>query len=146
MVVGTVTDANTGKGAVDATVTDQHDPAVHGTAVATPEDPGLADGYYSLFAPAAGAHTFTAAKSNYTARSGTVRVVAEGTVPASYGLKAGRLEITPGSLDASFEWGKRTTRTLKVRNTGSASATLKIGEQPGGPQPDAAEGAPLRRV
>ncbi|MDX6355029.1 MAG: hypothetical protein QOF98_1932, partial [Streptomyces sp.] len=151
MVVGTVTDANTGKGAVDATVTDQGDPAVHATAVATPEDPNLGDGFYSLFAPGAGKHSFTAVKSNYTALSAKVNVAADRATSASYKLKAGQLEITPDSLDVSVGWGKETTRKVKVKNTGSASATLKIGEQAGGlqpsnSQPNSAQGAPLQRI
>jgi hypothetical protein len=146
MVVGTVTDANTGKGAVDATVTDQNNPAVHATAVATPDDPNLGDGFYSLFAPGAGEHSFTAVKSSYTAGSTRVKVAADNTTSASYKLKAGRLEITPDSLDASVGWGKQATRKLKVKNTGSEPATLTIGEQSGGLQPSSAQGAPLQRI
>nr|WP_246144576.1 carboxypeptidase regulatory-like domain-containing protein [Actinacidiphila oryziradicis] len=146
MVVGTVTDANTGKGAVDATVTDRYDPTVHATAVATPEDPNLGDGFYSLFAPGTGKHSFTAVKSDYTALSEKVNVAADSTTSASYKLRTGRLEITPGSLDASVGWGRQATRKLKVKNTGSAPATLKIGEQSGGLQPSSAQGAPLQRI
>jgi hypothetical protein len=146
MVVGTVTDANTGQGAVDTTVTDRNDPAVHATAVATPDDPNLGDGFYSLFVPTAGGHSLTAVKSNYTALSKTVKVAADSTVSAAFKLKTGRLEMTPGPIDVSVALGKHATRKLKVRNTGSAPATLQIGEQPGGLQPSAANGAPLRLV
>ena len=65
LVVGTVQDANTGQGAVDATVTDDSDRQAQAQAVATPEDPNLADGYYSLFVPGPGKHTLTAAKFDY---------------------------------------------------------------------------------
>lgn len=144
VVVGTVTDANTGNGAVDTTITDANDSAVHATTVATPADPQLGDGFFALFVPGVGAHVLTATKSNYTALPATVKVHADSTVSVSYRLKTGRLEITPGSLDVSIGSGRQATRTLKVRNTGTAPATLKTGEQVSGVP--GVQGAPLQRI
>ncbi|WP_211265574.1 Kelch repeat-containing protein [Actinacidiphila oryziradicis] len=148
MAVGTVTDVNTGQGAVDATVADKSDPSVQAETVPTPEDPNTADGFYSLFVPGAGKHVLDASKHNYTTQSDTVQVPADDTVPASYRLKAGQLQVTPGSLDASVGWGKHATRKLTVKNTGTATATLQIGEQAYGlgSQPSTAKGAPLQRI
>ncbi|WP_307795323.1 Kelch repeat-containing protein [Actinacidiphila acididurans] len=146
LVVGQVTDANTGQGAVDATVTDDKTPSVQAKTVTTPDDPALGDGYYSLFVPGPGRHALSAAKNNYVTRSQDVQVRADSTVQARYSLKAGRLTVTPGSLDASTRWGGHTVRTLRVTNTGTANAMLLIGEQNGGTARATATGAALQRV
>ncbi|WP_329456735.1 carboxypeptidase regulatory-like domain-containing protein [Streptomyces sp. NBC_01497] len=146
LVVGTVTDANTGSGLIGATVTSQDDPAATATTVATPEDPKLGDGYYSLFSPETGKRDLAVAKAPYTALSKTLKVAADSTVPASYKLKAGRLQITSGPISGSVGWGERTTRKLTVKNTGGAPATLRVGERSGGSHTTATQGAPLQRV
>ncbi|MCA1218812.1 Kelch repeat-containing protein [Streptomyces sp. 8L] len=146
LVVGTVKDANTGLPATAATVTDGSDPAVHTQTVATPDDPTLDDGYFSLFTPGPGRHTLTAAKSNYTDQSKALTVRADHTTPATYSLKAGRFTLAPGALDATTASGKHLTKKLKITNTGTAKGTLTLGEQADSSLPDAARGAPLRRV
>jgi hypothetical protein len=146
LVVGTARDANTGQGAVDATVTDGNSPPAQARTVATPEDPNLADGYYSLFVPGPGKHSLTAAKFNYVTQRQTVKVRADRTVEANYRLAAGRLRVTPGSIKASVGMGGRANRTLTITNTGAAPATLQIGEQAGAASPDTAQGAPLQRI
>ena len=135
LVVGTARDGNTGQGAVDATVTDDHDPAVRAPTVATPEDPNLADGYYSLFVPGSGKHALTARKFNYVTTRQTVNVRANSAVPANYRLAAGQLRVAPGSIQAAVGPGGRASRTLTVTNTGGAPATLQIGEQGGAAAP-----------
>lgn len=146
LVVGTVRDANTGQGVVDATVTDGNGASVQAKTVATPEDPNLGDGYYSLFVPGPGKHTLTAAKFDYVTTPRTVNVRANSTVEANYRLKAGQLQVTPGSITASVGLGGRASRTLTVTNTGTAPATLQIGEQAGAASPSTAQGAPLQRI
>jgi hypothetical protein len=129
LVVGTVQDTNTGRGAVDATVTDGSDPSVQAQTVATPADPNLADGYYSLFVPGAGKHILTAAKFDYVSAPQTINVRVSSAVAANYRLAAGQLQVNPGSRTASVGLGGHASRTLTVTNTGSAPATLQIGEQ-----------------
>ena len=146
LVVGTVTDANTGNGTVDATVADQNDPSVQAKTVATPDDPNVGDGFFSLFVPNPGKHVLAASKFHYTTGSRTEKVPADKTVSASYRLKAGRLKVTPGSLDASVGWGKHATKELTIENTGSAPAAPLIGEQATGTQAGMAKGAPLQRI
>jgi len=148
LTVGTVTDANTGQGADDATVTEKGDTSVQAQTVPTPEDPNLKDGYFSLFVPGAEKHVLDAAKQNYTTQSASVNVPVDGTTSASYRLKAGQLQLTPGSIDASVDWGKHATKKLTVKNTGSATATLQIGERAYGlgVQPSTAKTAPLQRI
>lgn len=60
MLTGTVTDANTGKGVVGATVS-SGDGAVQAVTTATQGDPAIGDGFYETFVPGTGRHTFTAA-------------------------------------------------------------------------------------
>ncbi|CAG6390787.1 carboxypeptidase regulatory-like domain-containing protein [Streptomyces cocklensis] len=146
LVVGTVADVNTGSGLIGATVTSQDDPAVTATTVATPDDPKLGDGYYSLFSPETGKRDLAVAKRPYTALSEKVKVAADSTVSASYKLKAGRLQVTSDPISASVGWGGRTTRKLTVRNTGGAPATLRVGERSGAPHAAAVQGAPLQRT
>jgi N-acetylneuraminic acid mutarotase len=146
MVVGSVTDANTGTGVVGATVASQDDPAVRATTLATPDDPALGDGFYSTFSPDTGRHGFSAAKSRYTTLAKTVKVDADSTVPADFKLKAGQLTVSQGRLSAPVGWGKQTTKKLTVKNSGSAPATVKLGETSGGVQAATAKGAPLQRI
>ncbi|WP_079063370.1 Kelch repeat-containing protein, partial [Streptacidiphilus griseoplanus] len=146
MVVGTVEDANTGLGAVGARITDGSDPSVHTDTVGTPDDPDLGDGYFSMFVPKAGKHRFTLAKSNYSDLSDKLTVRADRTVSADYRLKAGLLRVTPASVEATARQGTRATRTITVENTGSAPATLKLGEQVTALDTASVQGAPLQRI
>jgi Carboxypeptidase regulatory-like domain/Kelch motif len=146
LVVGTAKDANTGLPATGATISDGSDPAVRTQTASTPEDPTLDDGYFSLFTPGPGKHTLTAIKSNYTDQSKGLIVRADRTTAISYALKSGRLAVAPGGIEATAARGKQVTRQLRITNTGTADATLTLGEQPDTLLPDAARGAPLRRV
>ncbi|MFG2305552.1 carboxypeptidase regulatory-like domain-containing protein [Actinacidiphila glaucinigra] len=145
LVVGTVTDANTGDGIVGATVTSQDKPAESATTAATPDDPNLPDGFYSFVSTAFGSHPFTAAKSKYTSLTKNVNPGADSAVQANFKLKAGEVTITPASVSASVAWGGSASQKLTVKNTGGAAATVKLGEEAGGfTQQD--KGAALRTV
>ncbi|MFI1097919.1 carboxypeptidase regulatory-like domain-containing protein [Streptomyces sp. NPDC020917] len=145
LVVGSVSDANTDAGVVGATVTNQDDTTQSVTTVATPDDPNLGDGYFSLFSSTMGDHAFHAVKSHYATAAGTVKVAADSAVAADFQLKAGRLQVTPDSVAATVGWGGKTTQQLTVKNTGGAPATLKLGERSGGFKIQA-QGAPLKTV
>ncbi len=147
LVTGLVTDANTGKGLVGATVTAKDDPQVTATTVATPGDPALDDGLYLMFSPDLGKHDVTVAKPRYTALTRTVDVAADSTVAVSHALKAGQLTILPDSVEASLGWGTSATRNLTVKNTGGAPATVTLDERSGGFHLQAlGGGAPLQTV
>ncbi|SFE03353.1 hypothetical protein SAMN05216251_101234 [Actinacidiphila alni] len=145
LAVGTVSDRNTGQGAVDATVTDKQDPAERARTTATPEDPAVADGYYSLFVPGPGTHVLTATRPGYTAAPQPVRIRADRTATAVYRLKAGQLELSPGSVEARVGPGQHTTRAIAVTNIGRANADLLIGEE-GVDSAGIDRGAPLQRI
>ncbi|MEV5549725.1 carboxypeptidase regulatory-like domain-containing protein [Streptomyces sp. NPDC052309] len=146
LVAGTVTDANTGDGVVGAVVTNTDATAQSAVTAATPDDPGLGDGFYWLFSGTVGNHSFTAVKSKYVSGAGTVRVAADTTTEADHTLKAGRLTITPAAVDKTLAWGATGTQKLTVKNTGGAPATLTLAERSGRFRMQAAQGAPLQVV
>ena len=146
LVFGLVSDANTNLGVNGAVVTSNDNPAVKATSAATPEDPALGDGFYWLFSPQTGQHPFTATKSRYQSLTKTVNVAADFATGANFKLKAGQLVVTPASIDKTLNWQATATQNLTVKNTGSAPATLTLGEQPGGFQILAQGGAPLNKV
>ncbi|MEU2422720.1 carboxypeptidase regulatory-like domain-containing protein [Streptomyces sp. NPDC007851] len=145
LLTGTVTDANTATGLVGATVTNKDDDKQSTVTLATPDDPALGDGVYALFS-SPGSHGFTAAKPHYTGLDKTVKVAADSAVGADFALGAGQLTLDKTSLTASVGWGEQTTEALTIKNTGTAAATVKLGEQPGGFSIESAGGAPLKLV
>lgn len=147
LITGNVTDANTGSGVVGATVASDDDADVTTSTVATPEDPEVKDGFYSVFSPDLGKHSFTAGKKPYTSLSKSVKTAADSAVSASFKLTAGELTVTPGSVDKSVGWGKQATQQLTVKNTGGQPATVKVSEQSGESDPQAVKkGAPPQKI
>ena len=133
LVVGHVKDANTGGYVNGATVTSKDAPAEKATTVATPDDTGLADGFFWMLSTKTGSHTFDAKAANYAADSQTVDVEADWATPATFTLGAGRLEITPPELSADLKMpdgsaGKKFT----VTNTGTQPVTVEFGEKDNG--------------
>ncbi|MEU9977783.1 carboxypeptidase regulatory-like domain-containing protein [Streptomyces sp. NPDC051014] len=74
LVAGTVREAGSGTGLVGATVADTsvHDSGA--VTVATPEDPAVGDGLYTLFVARTGKHTLSAAASGHVTRTRTAVV------------------------------------------------------------------------
>jgi N-acetylneuraminic acid mutarotase len=143
LIVGQVTDANTGAGVIGATVaTDAADPAdpasgrsaptapAHTTSVPTAADPVLGDGWYWLFSPITGQRTVTVDRLalNYPALARKI-TVSGGVTRADFALTAGLLTVAPGSLTASLFPGIERTIALTVSNTGGAPARFIVGEQ-----------------
>ncbi|MFI1092450.1 carboxypeptidase regulatory-like domain-containing protein [Streptomyces sp. NPDC020917] len=154
LVVGRVTDKNTGAGINGATVTSADNPAETTTSVATPNDPNLDDGFYEVFSSLTGEHTFSATAGNaYSAQDATVDVASDqATDGGTFSLPAPRLAVGQAQLSTTVGWQGQGTSTLTVKNTGTAPVTAEIGKQPGGYQPAAAQqgarpqGAPLQEV
>ena len=132
LVYGQVQDANTGGYVTGATVSTVDAPGYTTTSVATPDDPDLGDGFYWLFVPLTGNHVLTAQKKSYSTASVTVKVAKDYTAAANFSLKAGQLTVTPASIDKTVAWGGSATATLTLKNTGTAPATVTLGEQAGG--------------
>ncbi|WUD78113.1 carboxypeptidase regulatory-like domain-containing protein [Streptomyces sp. NBC_00510] len=130
VVTGTVTDANTGRGLVGAVVRGgAHGPSAPTTA--TTGDPRTGDGLYRLFVPGGGSRAVTAAKPAYRTASRTVTVRPDRAVKASFSLAAGRLSVGTTRIDTTTAPGGKAARKVTVRNTGTAPATLRIGERTG---------------
>ena len=145
LVVGQVTDTNTGAGVSGATVTSVDRPAEQATSAATPDDPNLGDGFFWLFSSVTGSHKFTVTAGNYDSREVAVNVTANWATAADIALPAARITVTPGAISKTVGWQKSATAALTLKNTGTSPVTAKIGEQPGG-STTATAGAPLQRV
>src|SRR5258708_418668 len=146
LVVGNVTDFNTGAGLNGATVTSTDKPAEKAVTRATPEDPNNPDGYYWIFSSLTGSHPFSATKAPYQAATQTVNVGVNNATQANFALKAGRLSINPASVAQSQVLGTTTTSTVTISNTGSAPADVKLAERGGAFQILTKQGAPLRLI
>ncbi|MDQ7904919.1 S8 family serine peptidase [Phytohabitans sp. ZYX-F-186] len=133
LVVGHVRDANDNGYVNGATVTSDDKPAESAVSAATPDDPGLPDGFFWLFSSLTGTHGFTAKGGSYVSQGKDVDVEADWTTSTSFQLAAGKLTVKPGSLsgNARIPSGK-VTKTFTVTNTGGAPVDVKFGEQDGG--------------
>ncbi|MER7834533.1 carboxypeptidase regulatory-like domain-containing protein [Streptomyces sp. NPDC096040] len=145
LLTGTVTDANTSAGLVGATVAGKDNDKQSTVTLPTPDDPALGDGVYALFS-SLGSHDFTATKAHYTGLDKTVKVQADSAVGADFALGAGQVTLDKTSVTGSVGWGAQTTKTLTVKNTGTAAATVKLGEQPGKFSMTSVNGAPRKLV
>jgi subtilisin family serine protease len=133
LVVGNVKDANTGGFVNGAVVTRDDKASETAVTVATPEDTGLADGFYWLYSAEDGSHGYTVKAGNYTSSQANVDVEADWVTPADYSLKAGRVSVAPTAIDASLKLpGGKVTKQFVVTNTGTANVDLKFGERDGG--------------
>jgi subtilisin family serine protease/N-acetylneuraminic acid mutarotase len=133
LVLGHVTDQNTGGYVNGATVVSDDNPTDRGRSMATPDDEALADGFYWLFSSLTGAHPFTASAGNYTSSTQTVDVEPDWTTQANFVLAAGQLSVAPESVSATVRGFNGTrTRTFEVENTGTAPVDIELGEQKGG--------------
>ncbi|MFH8473978.1 carboxypeptidase regulatory-like domain-containing protein [Streptomyces sp. NPDC018000] len=150
LVVGRVTDKNTGAGINGATVTSGDKPAEKTTSAATPNNPKLGDGFYWMFSSLTGDHKFNAKVGNYySPQDITVNVAPHEATDAAFALPAPRIAV-PAQVSATVDWEGQGNSTLTLKNTGTAPVTTKIREwpvAPSGNQPAAAQqGAPLQQV
>ncbi|MFE7392724.1 carboxypeptidase regulatory-like domain-containing protein [Streptomyces sp. NPDC057582] len=147
LVLGRVTDKNTGADINGATVTSADKPAEKTTSMATPNDPNLGDGFYWMFSSLTGKHTFSAtAQNSYSPEDITVDVAPDQATDGTFALPAPRIEV-PAQLSKTVDWQGQGSSTVTLKNTGTAPVTAQIGEQPGGYKPAAAQqGAPLQEV
>ena len=138
LVVGIVSDANTGLGVNGATVTNLADDSSATTVVA----PGQGDGFYSLFAAGSGSQAFEASAEFHTALTKNATVTADAAVRLDFSLAAGILSAGPRPLSAVVSPGGSQSLTLDVNNTGTGDGSFVVHEvdlappaQPAGSRP-----------
>jgi N-acetylneuraminic acid mutarotase len=114
------------------------------TTAPTPDDGTLGDGFYWMYSSLTGSHPFTGAKASYGSVTSTVNVAADQATRANFSLKAGRLTITPPSVDTSQTLGQTKTANTTISNSGNAPATVELSERRGGFEILGPRGAPLQ--
>ena len=122
LVVGTVTDANTGAGLAGATVENLTDGGST-TSFAAPGNPG----FYSLFADG-GPKSFEASLPAYEPLTRSVTVVPSSTTRLDFALPAGLLAAAPRPLQAFVAPGTVQDLTLTLTNTGTGAGSFVIQE------------------
>ncbi|MEV7811254.1 carboxypeptidase regulatory-like domain-containing protein [Streptomyces flaveolus] len=88
LATGTVKDAGTGHGVVGATVTDASAPDAVARTVATPEDPAVGDGLYTLFTAGPGLHSLRATADGYAPLARRAMVHGDRVTERSFALRA----------------------------------------------------------
>ncbi|HVQ91728.1 MAG TPA: S8 family serine peptidase [Mycobacteriales bacterium] len=128
LVLGTVTGTGTPGGVTGATVSSATDPKLTASTLATPDDPALRDGFYTLFTPA-GRRPLLAAKKFYAPATGTATVAANKVTRLDLAMRAAVLSVGPAQLSAQLPIGGRTSVQLTVTNTGDVSTTFGLAER-----------------
>ena len=132
LVVGHVYDANTNTPLIGAEVANED--GFLTTTEATPGDPAVDDGFYTLFSPA-GPRTFTATMTNYGAGIDVIIVVQDDTVEYDFHLPAGMLTYTPAGLEVTLDMNMSTTLPLTLTNEGGKMAEFELLELDKGASP-----------
>jgi hypothetical protein len=145
LIYGHVTDANTGKPVNGAQVSIP-DAGLTVTTAATPDDQAQPDGFYWGFSKVTGSHTVNVADGRYVSTGRKVAIAADDVVGADFTLNAGQITVSPTSIDKTLAWQGTGSAPITLTNTGTAPATVKVGERNGGSTPLLTGGAPLNRV
>ncbi|MFO7696067.1 MAG: carboxypeptidase regulatory-like domain-containing protein, partial [Anaerolineae bacterium] len=126
LVVGNVYDYETDDPLVGARVENEAGEAM--LTQATPHDPAVDDGFYTLFAPS-GDQVFTATMALYGPDIETVTVLDGDTVRQDFYLPVGNLTADPTELHATVDLGSTETLWLTLENTGTGPASWEIVER-----------------
>lgn len=136
LVLGYVTDANTGAALNDAQVGDD----AGGSAQTRPTpDPLAADGFYVLFVPP-GPHVLTAAQDRYAAQDQVVTVSDGAIAQVDFSLGAGWLAGDPTMLSVTLDMGATASNVLTLDNLGALMASFEVRERGLGYTPAAQPG------
>jgi hypothetical protein len=132
LAVGNVYDFKTGAALNSATVKNQA--GFQATTSPTPQDPDVADGFYTLFSPA-GSQVFTAtASGGYAPDVASLEVPSGDVIWHDFTLAAGWLEASPLSLATSVEFANQITLPVTLTNPGKSALNYEIFEQDQGYQ------------
>ncbi|MCP4347249.1 MAG: tandem-95 repeat protein, partial [Desulfobacterales bacterium] len=123
LVVGNVYNANTGKPVDNAAVVSDDTHAA--VAVPTPDDPGVADGFYVLYVTD-GTHNLTAGGEFHGPDTKTVEVQSLSTVKQDFSMRSAGFEPEPDVLEARVDYGTRFNTVLTLNNKGGIYADYEI--------------------
>ncbi|MCG6963655.1 MAG: carboxypeptidase-like regulatory domain-containing protein, partial [Acidobacteria bacterium] len=130
LMVGLVTDNNTGEGINGATVMDDLGDTT--TTMATPDDPNTPDGFYYLFAQLPGVgngpstRIFTASMSNYGMQQVQMNPQPNAANELDFALDAGWLEMTPETMQMRLNAGQTADDAMAILNYGGLAATVQM--------------------
>ena len=122
LVVGTVSNANTGEGLAGATIENLSDGGST-TSYATPGN----SGFYSIFGDG-GSKSLRASLAAYTPLTRNVTVIPGSTTRLDFALPAGSLSAAPRPLQAFVAPGAVQDLTLTLTNTGTGAGSFVIQE------------------
>jgi N-acetylneuraminic acid mutarotase len=126
LVAGVVRDANTSDPVNGVKVTSDSDSSQSGVTAATPDDPGLPDGYYWLFSSHTGTTGFTLTGGNYASTSAQASVQADAVTHANLTIDAGRLTVSEPSVSVSEVLGAAKTSSVTFGNSGTAPVHVSL--------------------
>jgi uncharacterized repeat protein (TIGR01451 family) len=129
LVVGNVYDGNTMDALVGAEVTNED--LLLFVTEATPDDPAVDDGFYTLFGSTSQYFTATIT-GGYGPDTEMVTVVDFDTVDQDFYLPAAWLDADPSPLHVTLDWGTGITETLDLSNNGGEDTDFEIKEVAGG--------------
>ncbi|HEX6520381.1 MAG TPA: carboxypeptidase regulatory-like domain-containing protein [Streptosporangiaceae bacterium] len=132
LVAGVVKDANTGDPVNGVKVTSDSDPTQSGVTAATPDDPGLPDGYYWLFSSHTGTTGLTLTGGNYASTSAQATIEADAVTHADLSIDAGRLTVSKPSVSVSEVLGATATSSVTFGNSGTAPVNVSLSGQDAG--------------
>jgi hypothetical protein len=131
LVVGRVTDANTGAGLNGADVSNP--PSGGSTTTYAAADGPQDDGFYSLFSQDGGTQSFSASYPAYETLTKNATVIPNATVRVDFALPAGLLQASPRPMSMIMSPGAVADKTLTLANVGTADAQVAIQEINGPP-------------
>ena len=124
LLIGSVTNANSGLGLSGATVT----ALAGGSSTTTAPAPEQGDGYYTLFAAGSGAQDFEAASERYTSLTKSATITPDQVQRLDFALPAGQLDASPRPLFATVAPGGTEVVTLDIVNSGTGDGGFVLHE------------------
>jgi hypothetical protein len=127
LIVGHVYDANFNHAINGAEVQDINSGRTAVT-VATPEDPNLDDGFYTLFAPTGWRLVEAAGQGGYGLDAGAVFVSLDNVAARNFHLPAGLVNPVPDVLNVTLAMGETANRLVTLNNGGGLDAGFEFVE------------------
>ncbi|WP_328460283.1 carboxypeptidase regulatory-like domain-containing protein [Streptomyces sp. NBC_00448] len=128
LVLGQVTDANTGKAVTGAKVVSTDKPTEYASTAATPDDAALGDGFFWFFSTLTGTHPLSVTSGQYKTATASLDLAADQANDTNVALAAGQLSVSSTGVAKTLNWQGNASQTVTVKNTGTAAATVQLDE------------------